>query len=81
MHNDENIQYKRDADFLYETLEKKVIPLYYDRDASGTPQHWVMMMKQAIQSLGWRFNADRMVKDYAQRFYLPAASAVSMQTL
>ncbi|HEU20733.1 MAG TPA: alpha-glucan family phosphorylase [Deltaproteobacteria bacterium] len=79
MHNDESIQFQRDAEFLYETLEKEVIPIYYDKGVDGTPHHWVRMMKQGIQSLGWRFNADRMVKDYARRFYLPAASAVSMQ--
>jgi starch phosphorylase len=80
MHNDETIQYQRDAEYLYEAIEKEVIPLYYDRNESGTPHHWVGMMKHAIQSLGWRFNADRMVKDYAQRFYLPAAGAVSADT-
>jgi starch phosphorylase len=80
MHNDPNIQYQRDAGYLYDTLEQEVIPLYYERDASGVPRQWVRRMKRAMQSLGWRFNADRMVKDYAQRCYLPAASATSAQT-
>jgi starch phosphorylase len=80
MHNDPDEQYRRDAEYLYETLEKVVIPLYYERDASGIPHHWVERMKHAMQSLGWRFNADRMVKDYAERFYLPAASATSAET-
>ena len=77
MHNDPNVQYQRDADYLYETLENEVIPLYYERDASGIPHLWVQRMKHAMQSIGWRFSADRMVIDYVQRFYLPAASAVS----
>jgi starch phosphorylase len=81
MHNDPNIQYQRDAEYLYETLEKELIPLYYERDASGIPHHWVERMKRAFQSLGWRFNADRMVKDYAERFYLPGASATSSETV
>jgi starch phosphorylase len=81
MHNDPSVQYQRDAEFLYETLKKEVIPLYYDRDTSGIPRHWVKRMKNGIQSLGWRFNADRMVKDYAERFYLPSASATSSETL
>jgi len=80
MHNDPGVQYQRDADYLYETIEKEVIPLYYERDASGIPHHWVLRMKHAMESLGWRFNADRMVKDYAERFYLPAASATSAET-
>ena len=80
MHNDPNVQYQRDAKYLYETLDKEVIPLYYERDKSGIPYHWVERMKRAFQSLGWRFNADRMVKDYAERFYLPAATATSSET-
>ncbi len=80
MHNDPDVQYQRDAEYLYETLEKEVIPLYYDSDADGIPHRWVQSMKHAIQSLGYRFNADRMVKDYAERFYLPAASATSAET-
>ncbi len=80
IHDDPNIQYQRDAEYLYATLEKEVIPLYYERDASGIPHHWVKRMKMAFQSLGWRFNADRMVIDYVERFYLPAASATSSET-
>ncbi|MFC1814253.1 alpha-glucan family phosphorylase [Thermodesulfobacteriota bacterium] len=79
MHNDENIQYQRDAEDLYKTLEKEVIPCYYDRNTSGLPHRWAQRMKRAMQTLGWRFNADRMVKDYAERFYLPAASANSAE--
>ena len=80
MHNDPAIQNSRDAEYLYETLEKEVIPLYYQRDLHGIPSHWVKRMKHAMQTLGWRFIADRMVKDYAERFYLPAASATSTET-
>ena len=81
MHNDENVQYQRDAEFLYETLENEVIPLYYERNEGGIPHRWVQRMKAAMQSLGWRFNADRMVTDYAERFYLPAANATSAETV
>ncbi|MFC1488345.1 alpha-glucan family phosphorylase [Thermodesulfobacteriota bacterium] len=79
MHNDPNVQYQRDAEALFETLEKEVIPCYYDRNTSGIPHRWVQRMKRGMLSLGWRFNADRMVKDYAERFYLPAASAASVE--
>ncbi|MBN1664525.1 MAG: alpha-glucan family phosphorylase [Deltaproteobacteria bacterium] len=81
MHNDAAVQYERDAEYLYETLEKQVIPLYYDRDKGGIPHGWVEKMKHTIKTLGWRFSADRMVKDYAERFYLPTATAVSADTL
>jgi len=81
IHDNPDIQYQRDAEFLYETLENQVIPLYYDRDVTGIPRKWVQMMKHSIRSLGWRFNADRMVKDYVERLYLPAASATSAETI
>jgi starch phosphorylase len=80
MHNDPEEQYRRDAEYLYETLEKVVIPLYYDKNSGGLPHKWVGRMKHAMQSLGWRFNAARMVKDYTERFYLPAAIATSAET-
>jgi starch phosphorylase len=80
MHNDPEIQYQRDAEFLYELLEKEVIPLYYERDKSGIPNRWIERVKDSMQTLGWRFNADRMVKDYAMRLYLPSAGATSAET-
>ena len=80
MHNDLKVQNQRDADYLYEALEKEVIPLYYQKDSHGVPSQWVRRMKHAVMTLGWRFIADRMVKDYAERCYLPAASATSTET-
>ncbi len=80
MHNDPQVQYQRDAESLYQVLEKEVIPLYYDRDASGIPLRWIQRVKESMQSLGWRFNADRMVRDYVMRFYLSAAGATSAET-
>ena len=70
-------QDRRDAESLYETLENEVIPLYYDRDEHGVPRGWVERMKRTIRTLGWRFNTDRMVIDYARECYLPAAGAQS----
>jgi starch phosphorylase len=70
-------QDRRDGSSLYETLENVVIPLYYDRDDTGVPRGWIERMKRTIRTLGWRFNTDRMVIDYAQNCYLPAAGAKS----
>ncbi|MBW1961428.1 MAG: alpha-glucan family phosphorylase [Deltaproteobacteria bacterium] len=80
MHDDPEVQYQRDAEYLYGALEKEVIPLYYEVGENGIPHGWVQRVKESMRSLGWRFNADRMVRDYAQRFYLPAAGATSAQT-
>ncbi len=67
----------RDAEGLYQALEREVIPLFYDRDRDGLPRGWIARMKRAIRTLGWRFNADRMVKDYVEKCYIPAAGGLS----
>lgn len=66
-------QDKKDAESLYDVLEKQVIPLYYDRDARGVPRKWIARMKHALRSLGPLYNTHRMVAEYARRFYLPCA--------
>lgn len=64
-----------DGEAVYNVLENEVIPLYYNRDESGLPLAWIERMKWAIVSLGWRFNANRMVLDYMRNAYLPAVGA------
>lgn len=58
-----------DAESLYRLLEEEVVPVYYDRDASGLPRKWIAMMKRALVTLGPEFNSDRMVEEYARRIY------------
>lgn len=74
-HSSPSVQDDRDHKALMDTLVNQVIPLYYNRDASGLPRGWIARQKNALRSLGWRFNADRMVMDYVQNSYLPAAGA------
>ena len=72
---------RRDADELLRVLAEEVVPLYYDRDPDGVPRAWTARMKRAIHTLGWRFNADRMVMDYVRLCYLPAAGGLSSDML
>jgi starch phosphorylase len=67
----------RDGEDLHRTLREEVIPLYYARDRDGLPRGWIKRMKRTIRTLGWRFNADRMVMDYTQKCYVPAAGGTS----
>jgi starch phosphorylase len=76
-HSVTSVQDERDHDSLMDTLINQVLPLYYARDASGLPRGWIARQKNALRSLAWRFNADRMVMDYVQNSYLPAARGVS----
>jgi starch phosphorylase len=61
-----------DAAALYALLENEVVPRYYDVDAAGIPRRWVALMKEAMASFSPRFSARRMVREYAERYYLPA---------
>ncbi len=76
-HSSVQVQDDRDYSALLKTLREQVVPLYYDRDASGLPRGWIARQKAAMKTLGWRFNADRMVMDYVLNSYLPAALGTS----
>ncbi len=76
-HSDMNVHDTRDGEDLYRVLRDEVIPLYYNRDRDGLPRGWIKRMKRTIRTLGWRFNADRMVMDYTQKCYVPAAGGTS----
>ena len=61
-----------DAAELYEILEQEIIPLYYTMLTEGIPYGWVKMMKESIKSVGSRFSARRMVREYMEKFYMPS---------
>jgi starch phosphorylase len=73
IHANPDLQDERDAQALFDVLERELVPLYYARDAEGLPRGWIRRVKHAIRTLAWRYNADRMVKDYVLQCYLPAA--------
>ncbi len=58
---------------LYDLLEKEIVPLFYGRAADGLPRGWIANMKHAMRTLGPQFNATRMIMEYTERFYVPAA--------
>jgi len=66
-----------DAEALYGLLENEVVPRYYEVDDEGIPRRWVALMKEAIASFSPHFSARRMVREYAERYYLPALKAGS----
>src|SRR5450631_2320613 len=76
-HSRMDIHDSRDGEELYRVLKEEVIPLYYQRDSDGLPRGWIKRMKRTIRTLGWRFNADRMVMDYTLKCYVPAAGGTS----
>ncbi|MBU1537039.1 alpha-glucan family phosphorylase, partial [Myxococcota bacterium] len=57
---------------LYNILEKEIIPCFYTRGKDGLPREWISMMKATFKNLSPVFNTNRMVTDYARKFYLPS---------
>jgi starch phosphorylase len=64
-----------EADQLYRILEEEVIPTFYNRDEHGIPNLWVARMWASMSRLTPRFSSNRMVREYVEKLYLPAAEA------
>jgi len=62
-----------ECDSLFDRLEQEVVPLFYDRSSDGIPRGWVEFMRSSLKGLCPVFNTNRMVREYAERFYLPLA--------
>ncbi|MDQ3128562.1 MAG: alpha-glucan family phosphorylase [Chloroflexota bacterium] len=72
---DEGAQDWSDAQDLYRILEDEVVPRYYERDPLGRPVAWVELMRRSMAASLWRFSTTRMLHDYIEEMYLPAAEA------
>ncbi|HYY11535.1 MAG TPA: alpha-glucan family phosphorylase [Kineosporiaceae bacterium] len=64
-----------EAAALYDLIENSVAPRFYDRDARGLPLRWLEMVRHTLSSLGPKVLATRMVADYVNKLYVPAAGA------
>ena len=63
-----------EADQLYDLLEREVTAEFFTRDASGIPVSWVARMRESLARLTPRFSAERAVREYTERHYLPAVA-------
>ncbi|GGJ46818.1 glycosyltransferase family 1 protein [Streptomyces brasiliensis] len=64
-----------EAAALYDLLEQRVTPRFYERGQSGLPDRWIEMVRQTLTLLGPKVLAGRMVREYVERLYTPAAHA------
>ena len=69
-----------EAEQLYDTLENKVVPEFYNRDAAGIPRTWVTRIRNSMTQLAPQFSSNRMVREYVEHLYLPAATEFHMRT-
>lgn len=63
-----------DAESLYTLLEEEIIPLYFSQDKNGIPHQWLKYVKNCIATLSPQFSSNRMVAQYLDECYSPAAS-------
>ncbi len=65
---------RTEAQNLYDILEKEIIPDFYNRNEKGIPEKWIERMRNSMGKLTPRFSANRTVREYTQKYYMPAAS-------
>ncbi len=61
------------AGALYAALEERVVPLFFDRDEKGIPWRWIEKMVFSATRIARQFSSDRMMMEYLEQCYLPAA--------
>ena len=62
------------AEILYQRLENEIVPAFYDRDSAGIPRHWLAIVRESMATLTPYFSANRMVREYTSRYYVPLAA-------
>ena len=70
----------REANGLYRLLEQEIVPEFYERDTNGIPGKWLNRLAASMSRLTPQFSSDRMVKDYTEQIYLPAAAAFALRS-
>ena len=73
VYTDKEYQDEVESKAIYSILEKDIIPLFYERGSDGLPREWIRMMKHSLVTIASRYNTNRMVKEYFNKFYKPAA--------
>lgn len=74
-HGDDPNWDKEEANTLYDLLEREVIPEFYNRDTGKMPLAWIRRIRQSMARLTPHFSSNRTVREYTEKFYLPAAKS------
>ncbi len=70
----EGVDDRTDAEDLYRILEQEVVPLFYERNDADIPSRWLSRVRSSLK-LTAQYSADRTVRQYTERYYLPLADA------
>jgi len=74
---DGSVEFQNEVDSasLFHLLENQIIPLYYAKPDGRLPIAWLQLMRESIRSITPVFNTQRMVQEYNELLYEPAAAA------
>lgn len=64
-----------EASRLYDLIEHEIAPEFYERNAKGIPEQWVGKIRESMSTLTPYFSANRSVREYTEKYYIPAAEA------
>ncbi len=79
-YTDHNYQNYVESNALYDLLEHDVVPLFYDRQADNLPRAWIARMKRSLRMLCPTFSTNRMLWEYAERYYMRASKYYAQMT-
>ena len=71
-YKDLSYQDEVESSALYDTLENEIVPMFFDRGPDRLPRRWIATMKNSMKNLAPVYNTNRMVRQYCQKFYIPA---------
>ena len=78
-HGDDPVWDAAEAGRFYDLLEQEIVPEFYARDQNGIPTVWVARMRESMARLTPRFSANRTVREYIEKYYLPALAAYQVR--
>ena len=68
-YTDLDYQDELESRMMYDTLEKDIVPTFFERGDDRLPRRWIAMMKKSMKTLGPVYNTNRMVEEYVEKFY------------
>ena len=74
-HGDDPAWDRAEAEALYDLLEQEIIPQFYTRNGEGIPTAWIARMRESMARLTPAFSANRTVREYTEKYYLPLAAS------
>ncbi|MBN2563165.1 MAG: alpha-glucan family phosphorylase [Phycisphaerae bacterium] len=73
IHEDAGYRDHLESEAIYELLDKEIVPLFYDRGEDDLPRAWIARMKASMRTICPMFNTNRMLQEYTDQLYVPAA--------